>query len=432
VLAVQAARHLIAGHHGGGMGPPPKRDGWETVRHGTVVKVACLKAGCVGCCPLAVVVRSNKADGVPAKCQVCGMVFAVPASAKDAPRGKAKGKGEGSGKDKGKGAGKPSGGVKDLQAVVSQLQAEVASLKSQRCQAAAASPPPETAVVVSAMSACDKLEAASLQKQIQQVNDMDPALRIVLCESKGGFEAFVAQLQQQRQQIFAKHRGTQPVDVQKAKCEAYHRAMQRLKEEADGQLSLLLVQQLELQASIEKQSVAVANADAKLLGACAELAAIVQQTELLAPSGLPGAGAGGDFDTQSVVTAASVRGFFQRLPGEVAAHPEGQKTIMQVMALLEKLDAAAKLAQTTIPVASGEVVAGAAGADSAPLLADEVVVEVEMSTDDLFDQFDTIVGVDVEGSTKVAELKAKLEAKLKAKKSNEQRGVAGKFAKTGK
>jgi hypothetical protein len=210
--------------------------------------------------------------------------------------------------------------------------------------------------------------------------------------------------------------------------------MQRLKEEADGQLSLLLVQQLELKASIEKQSVAVANADAKLLGACAELAAIVQQTELLAPSGLPGAGAGGDFDTQSVVTAASVRGFFQRLPGEVAAHPEGQQTIAQVMALLEKLDAAAKLAQTTVPVASGAVEAGAAGADSAPVLADDGSVEVEMSVDDhdLFDQFDTIVGVDSEGSTKVADLKAKLEAKLKAKKGNEQRGVAGKFAKTGK
>jgi hypothetical protein len=430
VLAVQAARHLLAGHHGGGMAPP-KREQWEPVRHGAKAKVACLKAGCGGHCPLAVVIRSNKSDGFPAKCQVCDRVFAVPANTKDAPRGAAnkdaprgaaKSKSTSVGKDKG--PEKPSGDVKNLLAVVSQLQAEVASLKSQKVQAAAPPPAPDATVGVSAMSPGDKQEAASLQKQIQQVNDMDPALRDVLCEAKGGFVSFVAQLQHQRQQIFAKHRGSQPVDVQKAKCEAYHRAMQRLKEEADEQLSALLVQQLELQSSIEKQTVAVANADAKLHGACAELASITQQAELLAPTVLTGAVAGSGGGDHSAVTAASVKGFFQSLPGEVVSHPEGQQTILQVMALLEKLDAAAKSTQAIPSVA--------VAVDPNLGMPPRPVDDAEMSTDDLFDEFDSVVGIgtDTEGRpARVAGLKAKFEARLNTKN---ERGVASKFGKAGK
>ena len=40
--------------------------------------LVCSRVGCKGTCPLHVVVRSNKADGVPAKCFTCERKYVVP------------------------------------------------------------------------------------------------------------------------------------------------------------------------------------------------------------------------------------------------------------------------------------------------------------------------------------------------------------------
>eukprot|EP00974_Lingulodinium_polyedra_P048717 4678860-Lingulodinium_polyedra.AAC.1 len=85
-------------------------------------------------------------------------------------------------------------------------------------------------------------------------------------------------------------------------------------------------------------------------------------------------------DAASVVTAATVKDYFQKLPGSVAEHPEGQQIIQQVMAMLEKLDAVAKQvgSEASRPAAG-------AGASSPPSAATSTVPVAGATEADEFD-----------------------------------------------
>ena len=187
----------------------------------------------------------------------------------------------------------------------------------------------------------DKATAKAMQKQIQELKDMDSGLRAILCESKGGYEVFLAELERKLQELWAKQREQRPLAQQKASAEAHLRKMQKARDESASQLSKLHQQQQEVVKQVAEQEAAVAVAEAKLQKATLEAVAIAEKAtaEL---RGAEGAVPASPSVANSQVTAAAVKGFFQSLPSVVSGDPEGRETIQQVMDLLEKLDGAAK------------------------------------------------------------------------------------------
>ena len=119
-LAIHRARRTLAEHHGGGgtdgvMAPKTFRP-----------KVACLRPGCDGTCPLHVVLRSNKPDGVPAKCFKCDQTFKKPVGV--SVEGQPNKKKEGGGGDD----------AKDRE--LRQLRGEIQALKAKQAGAAPEQP----------------------------------------------------------------------------------------------------------------------------------------------------------------------------------------------------------------------------------------------------------------------------------------------------
>ncbi len=225
---------------------------------------------------------------------------------------------------------------------VQKLQQQVASLRSELASSkAAAEGDHKDKGGGTAMSEQDSATVKAVQRQIQQLKDLDPTLREALCEAKGGYDAFIADLEKQRQDVFARHRGALPLDVRKSKSEAHVRNMQRNKDAADAKLLELQQQKTDLDQKLAAQAAIITEADAKLQAAKLEAAAIAQAAAAQVWT-LDARVAPAVQSQASFVTATAVKSFFQSLPSEVAGHPEGAETITQVMVLLEKLDSAAK------------------------------------------------------------------------------------------
>jgi len=193
---------------------------------------------------------------------------------------------------------------------------------------------------------------------------MDEELRGILCESKGGYAAFLAQLEDELRQTWARQRSQKPLAQQKASAEAHLKRRQKIRDEAADELRRLTEAHAALETKIGKQKAALAEADATLQQAKLEVVAIAER----ATAELRGDEKLGSYVQSSIVTAATVKDFFRKLPAAVVHHEEGQQTIMQVMVLLEKLDAAAQAA-----AASSEASASVAAGGSVPVqLAPEV------------------------------------------------------------
>ena len=173
-------------------------------------------------------------------------------------------------------------------------------------------------------------------------------------------------------------------------------------------------QQTALSAKITEQEAVTAAATAKLASARAELATI--SAKVSAENGQPdGSGAAnelrGSGKNTSALTAQAVRGFFQALPASVSDHPEGRQSIEQVMALLERLDSAAKeaCAEPHAPPSAAETTAAAP-----PALAAAPTMELD---DDFFEQMAEAAVAPAEGGEdRVAERRARVaEAKARLK-----------------
>ena len=141
----------------------------------------------------------------------------------------------------------------------------------------------------------------------------------------------------------------------------------------------------------------------------------------LAAAELRGNGDGGSLADASVVTATAVKSFFTQLPAAVAANPEGQQTIHQVMALLEKLDTAAK--------ASGPAEANSGGdSGQRPAEAVQLPPEPEMQVDELLDTMAEAAvdqAGDDEGAAEARRLKvAEVKRRLHAKKGDLEKDIA--------
>jgi hypothetical protein len=168
----------------------------------------------------------------------------------------------------------------------------------------------------------------------------------------------LAELEQQLQAEWTRHRSMQPIEQQKIVAEAYLKRMQKAKTEADDRLLSLQEQRKQLDEQIKVQEEAVATADSKSQRAKSDALAIAdrataQLREGAAPStaGTPGS------------TAGAVQDFFQALPRAISQHPEGVQTMQQILALLGNLEKAA-------------------AAEAAPSLADPAVREEDLPEDD--------------------------------------------------
>ncbi len=321
-------------------------EGFQQVRRRgkcrTPIKCEAKGGRCKGTCPAFRVVLGETSPAGLAECRLCSATFSVKVAKKavkeyEAMRGSSAGGGAKAGSRLAEATRKSEPGKAETQ----KLQEQIDTLKA---QLAAKGDPVDSATLPAnnlALSDGDKNAVKALQKQVQQLKELDPALRESLCESKGGYEAFVANLEQQRQDIFARHRGALPIDVQKSKSELHLKNMQRLKSEADAKLEDLQSQKAEVEKKVAAQVLHVAEAEAKLQAAKLEAASIAQAAaaQTCIADGIAVPVAQGQ---ASIITAKAVKGFFQSLPPTVAGHPEGIDTIAQVMALLEKLDSAAK------------------------------------------------------------------------------------------
>jgi hypothetical protein len=321
--------------------------------------IPCSKHGCTGSCPLSVVLRSNKKDGVPAACLVCDRRYKVPAGTAAPPK---KGSTQGG-----------SAVQKELLA----LKKEIAELKSSKPAACGASPESELASTDNVpLPAEDRAAVKALQQQIQQLKDLAPELRNSLCEAKGGYEAFSASLEQQRQQIFAKHRGSMPLQMRKQKSQLFLESVQKRKDQAQIALDTLQKQQAELTEKIAQQQQTLADAETKLQAAKIEADTIAQAAALEGT-----AAAGSTVPTQpgavSAITAQAVKGFFRSLPPTVTEHPEGIHAVEQVMALLDKLDSAATHVHAAQESSTGNRSPGTA--DAVTTMVDECEMEQEMA-----------------------------------------------------
>jgi hypothetical protein len=161
-------------HHGSSAGNlQPFNELVASSHHGsstdlTMLKVAkasviCLRPGCKGTCPLHVVIRSNKPDGVPATCFQCERVFKAPSGFSTDDKGARKGSGKGGG-----GQGEGSKNNKKLQDELKALKAEIKLLNSQGLP-----PNLETAVVEDEADELTK-EIAGLQEVYAACKKHDP------------------------------------------------------------------------------------------------------------------------------------------------------------------------------------------------------------------------------------------------------------------
>lgn len=309
-----------------------------------------------------------------------------------------------------------------------------ASLKDQLQTAAAtagAAPPAVASLDDGATPSPHKAAAKALQKKIQQLKDIDPDLREVLCEGKGGYAAFLAQLEGELQQAWARQRVQLPLAQQKASAEAHLKRKQKARDDAACELQELVEQQTELQREIAQQQVVLAETEAMLRQAKLDAVSIAEQ----ATAELRGDGATYSLCQSSIAIATTVKDFFQKLPPEVVGHPEGQETIQQVMLLLEKLDSAAKTAvQQAGARAATEAAAPATSSDGptgvpvqTPAVAPPVEEDMQIDEDLLYQMAEAAVPPAGESDGDEAARQARVDEtrdRLRSKRTDLARGLA--------
>jgi hypothetical protein len=338
--------------------PQPDADGFTKAKGRRQKKapdlIKCTKASCTGRCPRTVVEQGLRGVGfVPAKCLICSRPYKLVA---------------GSGTPPTAGKRQQTSEAHRLQ----QLQAENKSLKQQLQASATTAAAAAAAAADPALASRDdgatpnphKAAAKALQKKIQQLKDFEPEFREELCEGKGGYAAFLAQLEGELQQAWARQRVQLPLAQQKASAEAHLKRKQKAHDDAASELQNLVDQQKELEREIVEQQVVLAEAESLLRQAKLDAVSIAER----ATAELRGDGIAHDHRQSSIVTATTVKDFFQQLPHEVAGHQEGQQTIQQVMLLLDKLDSAAKIVvqqqgilaatEAAVPAASSDELTG--------------------------------------------------------------------------
>lgn len=399
---------------------PADAEGFQQVRGRKPWKpvplVHCLNPSCKGTCPRSVVEQGLRGKGYyPARCFECNRPYkVVPGDAPSAPRQRQQ-------------AASETNRLQKLEAEIKSLKAQNNSLQSVAAAAATgAAPPAAGAPPDDGISAADKQATKALQKKIQHLKDMDPELRDVLCEGKGGFAVFLAQLEDELRQAWARQRDQKPLAQQKASAEAHLKRKQKCRDEAAGELQRLTMQQAELDTKLVLQKSALAEAEAALQQAKLDAVAIAER----ATAELRGDGKTASYTQASIVTATTVKDFFKQLPPAVAEHEDGKQVIKQVMVLLEKLDAAAR-AQAAAASSTPEKLGAAASAAEASLPGAQLAgedEEMQIVNDDLLDQMAEAAvppagEADGEGEDRKIRV-AEIRERLKARRLDFERSVS--------
>ena len=239
-------------------------DGFKMVTTKKQVRasVQCAKPGCIGSCPFNVVRRSNQNDGVPAKCLLCDRRYKVPPDTGASAKQQAKPAG--------------SSGNSAVHKELLALKKELAALKAAKAPSDTSPTGAQASAEALALSDDDKAAVKVLQKQVQQLKELGPELRASLCDPQGGYETFVASLEDKRQAIFAKHRGTMPLDVQRQKSQQFLKNVQKHRDDAESALTELQRQSNDLEEKVARQRQCLAEAEVKLQAAKLEAATLAQ------------------------------------------------------------------------------------------------------------------------------------------------------------
>ena len=133
------------------------------------------------------------------------------------------------------------------------LKKELASLKAAKAPSDTSPTGAQASAEALALSDDDKAAVKTLQKQVQQLKELGPELRASLCDPQGGYETFVASLEDKWQAIFAKHRGTMPLDVQRQKSQQFLKNVQKHRDDAESALTELQRQSNDLEEKVARQ-----------------------------------------------------------------------------------------------------------------------------------------------------------------------------------
>ena len=242
---------------------PPKakeQDAFQEVASKTSsrAKVACNKPGCAGLCPLNVVLRSNRADGVPATCQVCGRKYKVPP-------------GTSTKICESKGGGKGKTGDTEVQRELRALKEELKQLKLSTTGTTNADVLASDAVAVDDVDAHLQAELKVVRGELAALRELDPKLHGLI---QGGYNEAIARAEATREALLARRRGGLPIKTQLAKAEAFVEFTSKRFESEQAKGDSLMAQKADIENKITVQAEATAAASARLGTAKAERAAI--------------------------------------------------------------------------------------------------------------------------------------------------------------
>ena len=264
----------------------------------TKPKVSCMRKGCTGFCPLLVVVRSNKPDGAPALCQVCGQVYKRPKGAQqllsNAAAAKAesrppKGIGKGAGKGKGKGRGHEPGGAdsalakqaKAAKAALEKIQEEMRELKESikgktKDDSKGAVPPEEITRVNS--------KIREVEKSLQAMETLPDVLRARIYNEDGAFDTAVKNLEKEKADLMAQKIGLRPLDMRETSAKTYADKCVRHLDEAEKEEEKIGMEIKALQEKLHTQGTIVRDKRETSNKANEELAKIKEEVATAARS----------------------------------------------------------------------------------------------------------------------------------------------------
>jgi hypothetical protein len=226
---------------------------WQKPKKFLGSRVKCSRFGCTGSCPLAVILRGSKPDGIPAKCFQCDKVYVVPKNV-------------------------------DVQARATGTNKEIIDLKEQvrvlnkALQARATREEPEqqqnTAMEVDNASKELHDKVSLLQKELASIKRTPEELHY-LFESRGGHEGAIQECIQRLEVARQGLRESKPIEQRRAAAEGHLKKTRKEVDQSNACLAELQKTRDEVEARIAKQQAVCADklkASEAAAKQCAELA----------------------------------------------------------------------------------------------------------------------------------------------------------------
>ena len=254
-----------------------------------------MRNGCSGSCPLSVVVRSNKADGAPAKCFICDQKYGLPkgaqqriAAGKEASKRNAMAKGLGKGKGKEPNPSKADADLarqaKSAQNALEKLKEEMRelkeSIKGKPSDEGNGTPPSEEVTQVNS-------QIREVEKSIYALGELPIVLRTMFYPKDGDYDAKIKDLERQKAELLGKKMGFKPLDLRESSAKTFADKCAKQLDEAEKDKGKIAEEIQALQERLHAQATIVMDRRTKSTKANEELAKIKEEVATAARNSLP-------------------------------------------------------------------------------------------------------------------------------------------------